>query len=178
MPAEPLIGQIMMFGGNFAPSGWALCNGQLVAISQNSALFALIGTIYGGDGQVTFALPNLQGRTPVHQGQGPGLANYVMGQTGGQETVALTTNQLPAHTHPNAGTVGACDGPATATDPVGRVFAIPTDGSNAFASAGAAAMGGGGTLPIQGGNTAHDNMQPYQCVNFVIALFGIFPTRN
>ena len=168
----------MMFGGNFAPSGWALCNGQLMPISENNALFALIGTIYGGDGQTTFALPNLQGRVPVHQGQGPGLANYVIGQSGGQESEVLTLNQLPAHNHANAGTPGACDGPATATDPAGRVFAIPTDGSNAFATAATGVMGGGGTLPSQGGNLPHDNMQPYQCVSFVISLFGIFPSRN
>ena len=167
----------MMFGGNFAPRGWALCNGQLLSISQNNMLFALIGTTYGGDGVTTFALPDLRGRVPVHQGTGPGLSTYIIGQTGGSETVTLTGNQLPAHTH--AVTPPASDGPATATDPAGRVFTVRTDGGNAFTATVTGVMGGGGSpLPNQGGGVPHNNIQPYLCVTFVIAVEGIFPSRN
>jgi len=128
-------------------------------------------------------VPDLRGRVPIHQGQGSGLSNYTIGQIGGAETVTLTLSQIPAHAHPGTGRPegafdcpGAFDGPATATDPVGRVFAIPTDGSNAYSTIAPAATGGSGTLTPQGGNGSHDNMQPYQCVTFVISLFGIFPS--
>jgi len=178
MPSSPFVGQIMMFAGNFAPRGWALCNGQLISIAQNDVLFALIGTIYGGDGQSTFALPDMRGRVPIHQGTGTGLSGYVIGQLGGAESVTLNTTQLPAHSHAITATPGASDGPATATDPAGRVFAIRNDGANAYADTATGVMGGSEALAAQGGGLAHDNMQPFLGVSFVIALEGIFPSRN
>lgn len=175
--ATPYIGQISMFGGNFAPVNYAFCNGQLISISQNTALFSLIGTTYGGNGQTTFALPDLRGRVPVHQGAGPGLSTYVMGQSAGQESVTLLTTQMPVHSHASTQASGASDAPATATDPAGRVFAVPTDGSNAYGSVANSAMGGG-SLGIQGSSAPHSNMQPFLCISFIIALEGIFPSRN
>ena len=175
--ASPFIGQIDMFAGNFAPVGYAMCDGQILPISQNTALFALIGTTYGGNGQTTFALPDLRSRVPVHQGQGTGLSNYVMGQAAGVENTTLLTTQIPSHSHPNAAGAGASDAPATATDPAGRVWAVPTDGSNAYGTADGS-MGGGGTLANQGGNQPHNNVQPFLCIHFIIALEGIFPSQN
>src|SRR5262245_2996958 len=117
--SQPYIGEIRMVGFNFAPLGWALCNGQLLAISQNTALFSLLGTTYGGNGQTTFALPDLRGRIPIHQGQGPGLSNRVLGEVGGQESVALTSQQMPAHTH----ALLASPSPGTTISPVGSTWA-------------------------------------------------------
>lgn len=169
----------MMFGGNFAPRGWALCDGQLMPISGNEALFALIGTTYGGDGITTFGLPDLRGRVPLHQGQGPGLANYTIGQKAGTEAVTLISTQLPVHNHASTIGSGASSQPATATDPAGRAFAVPTDGSNAYANSADGSMGGSGSsLPINGGSQPHDNVQPFLCVNFCICLEGVFPSRN
>jgi microcystin-dependent protein len=173
MPATPFIGQIMMFGGNFAPAGWALCNGQILPISQNDVLFALIGTTYGGDGVNTFALPDLSGRVPIHQG---GL--HVIGEFAGVENVTLTAAQLPVHSHTGGSTGNASRKPATDTDPAGRVFAVPSDGSNAYSGSSTGNLGGGLTTVSEGGNQPHSNLQPYTCVNFCIALFGIFPSRN
>ena len=175
--SDQFIGQLKIFAGNFAPLGWAFCSGQLLPIDQNSALFALIGTIYGGDGMTTFALPNLQGRVPVHQGQGPGFTNRVIGQTGGTESVTLSVNQIPAHTHSQI-TPPASSLPATHTEPAGHVFAVPIDGSAAYSNSSNATLNGGGNLPIEGGGQPHNNLQPYLCVNFIIALQGIFPSRN
>lgn len=169
--ANPYIGEIRLFGGNFAPLGWAFCNGQLVAIAENDALFSLIGTTYGGDGQTTFALPNLQGRVPVHQGQGPGLSNCVMGQLSGTETVTLTASQLPSHVH-----VPSCNSSiGTSADPTNNYWAAaadllpytdqPPNVSNATASP-------------TGGSQPHDNMLPFLTVSFIISLFGIFPSPN
>lgn len=172
MPAQPFIGQIMMFGGNFAPLGWAFCNGQLLPISEYEALFNLIGTTYGGDGMSTFGLPDLRGRVPVHQGAG-----FVLAETGGVESVTLTTAQLPVHSHAGGSTGNASSKPATDTDPAGRVFAVPSDGSNAYSGSSIGVLGGGVTTLAEGGSQPHDNMQPYHCVNFCIALFGIFPSR-
>lgn len=171
MPALPYIGQIMMFGGNFAPRDWALCNGQLLPISQNEALFALIGTTYGGDGQNTFGLPDLRGRVPIHQGAG-----RVVGGLAGVETATLTVQQLPIHSHIGGSTVNASSKPATDTDPAGRVFAVPSDGSSAYSSSSTGILGGGLTTASDGGNQPHSNIQPYTCVNFCIALFGVFPS--
>ena len=156
-----------MFGGNFAPQNYAFCDGQLMAISQNDALFALIGTTYGGDGQTTFALPDLRGRLPVHQGSG-----FVIGQQAGTETVTLTTQQIPAHSHP----VLADSNNGTTGDPQGNIIAGSTAG---YYSTGAVAnqMGNQSVSPA-GGSQPHDNMMPYLCVSFIIALFGIFPPRN
>jgi microcystin-dependent protein len=173
MPAEPYIGQIMPFAGTFAPSGWALCDGSLLPISQYSALFSLIGTYYGGDGQTTFALPDLRSRVPIHQGQGPGLSSYVIGQNGGAEAVTLTTAQLPAHTHPTMGNSDA----GTSPDPTGGVWASgPT--STYIAGASANTNMNPTSISGSGGGQAHDNMLPYLALNFCIALEGIYPSQS
>lgn len=169
---EPFIGQIIMFGGNFAPRGWALCDGQLLAINSNQALFSILGTTYGGDGRTTFGLPDLRGRAPMHPGNGPGLTDRRLGQKLGVETNTLTTAQLPAHNH----TVSLPAKEEADTE-------VPTN--NVIAGAG---FDGFGTtsdtnmapLPVgnTGSNQAVNNIQPVQCVNFIIALIGIFPSRN
>ena len=171
--SQPFLGEIRMFGFNFAPRGWAMCNGQLLAIAQNTALFALLGTTYGGNGQTTFALPNLQSRVPIHFGQGPGLSNYSLGQTAGQETVTLLTTQMPQHTH-----FVACHTDDAATG-------VP---SNAFPSASAQNIYSPTATPNQfmgqsmltpaGNGQPHNNIQPYLVLNFCIAMQGIFPSRN
>ncbi|MGO9930512.1 MAG: phage tail protein [Steroidobacteraceae bacterium] len=193
--AEPYLGQISMFAGNFAPRGYALCDGQLLPISQNTALFSLIGTFYGGDGVTTFALPNLQGGVPVHQGQGVGLSAYDVGQTGGSTTVTLTIPQIPAHTHP----IGASALAANTDSPSGAT-ALAVASADAYLSAsdvrplGSQLAGGGpphddalggpppGLLPMGsqmvGGGLPHDNVQPCLGLSFIIALQGIFPSRN
>lgn len=163
--SEPFVGEIRMFGGNFAPVGWAFCDGSLIAISQNTALFSLIGTIYGGDGQNTFGLPDLRGRLPVHQGSG-----FVLGQLAGTETVTLTTNQMPAHTH----TVLARTS-ATAGSPSGAMYGGNTD--SIYTPTASAQMNAGVIAPA-GGSQPHDNMMPYLVVSFIIALEGIYPSRN
>jgi microcystin-dependent protein len=167
---QPYIGEIRMFGGNFAPAGWAFCNGQLIAISENDALFNLIGTTYGGDGQSTFALPDLQGRIPVHEGSG-----YVLGQAGGVETVTLTVGQVPAHNHPLVGSASN----ATTTSPTGNVAGtsaevtvLPYGTDNPPTTLATQ------SVSPQGGSQPHDNFQPYLCVNFIISLYGIYPTQN
>jgi microcystin-dependent protein len=169
--SEPFIGEIVMFAGNFAPRGWAFCSGQILSIAQNTALFSILGTTYGGNGQTTFALPNLQGRVPIHPGQGAGLSPYVLGQQGGTENVTLLTTQMPQHTH----TV-ACSGDDAALGlPAGNYLA--TTSSNVYASTAGAFMNNATINPV-GGNQPHVNLQPYLCVNFLIALVGIFPSRN
>ena len=171
--SNPFIGEIRMFGGNFAPVNWAFCNGQLVPISQNDALFALIGTTYGGDGQNTFQLPDLRSRVPIHQGQGPGLSNNVIGQTGGVEQVTVTTPQLATHTH-----VAAADGgTGTANSPAGNVWASST-GAIQFTTAGSNTTMSASSVGAAGGNQPHDNMIPFLTVSFIIALYGVFPSRN
>ncbi len=169
---DPFIGQLALVSFNFAPHGWAFCNGQILPISQNQALFSLIGTTYGGDGVTTFALPDLRGRVPLSSGQGPGLQNYVIGQTGGQEFVTLTLSQIPAHTH-----AAMCDTTVASTDaPAGMIPArnaggVPQYGTNAAASMSSSAIGSAG------GGQAHENRQPYITLNWIIALQGVFPTQ-
>jgi microcystin-dependent protein len=198
--SEPFLGEIRMVGFNYAPSGgWALCNGQLMAISQNSALFSLLGTAFGGDGRVTFGLPNLQGRVPVNQGQLPGASQYAMGQTGGTEGVTLTPAQMPAHTHAAQiapGAVGvnvaAAATAATAIDPVGNIPAQSQQSgrtpvlvdSYAAASAATGSLGGVSvtgsgqvTVGAAGNSQPFGILQPYQVVNFIIATQGIYPSR-
>lgn len=182
--AEPYIAQMMVFGGNFCPRGWASASGQIVSIAQNTALFSLLGTTYGGDGQTTFALPNLQGRSAVAQGQGPGLSNYSLGELGGAETVTLLTTQMPAHTHATvvdsnimtstqAPNTNNPNGGSLATFPVGRnvYFNGPGDQTG---------MAGRGTATIAatGGNQPHENRAPYLAMTWCIAIEGIFPPRN
>lgn len=168
----PFIGEIRMFGGNFAPVGFAFCDGQLLPIDQYDALFSLIGTTYGGDGQTTFALPDLRGRIPVHTGQGAGLPNYVLGQLGGSETVTLTAQQLPVHTHAAQAQSGAGNQPG----PAGGLWAA--SGQNQFsASAPSVGMSPAAVGPA-GGSQPHDNMMPFQVASFIIALEGIFPSQS
>lgn len=167
--ATPFLGEISIFAGNFAPRGYAFCNGQLLAISQNDALFALIGTIYGGDGQSTFALPNLQGRVPVGQGQGAGLSNYVIGEQSGTETVTLIASQMPAHVH----TVACNSELGTSTEPLNSFWAASANLQPYTDQPPNAAM-----FPTYGGNQPHENMPPFLVLNFIIALEGVFPSRN
>jgi microcystin-dependent protein len=165
------VGEIRMFGGNFAPNGWMFCQGQTLAISENETLFQLIGTTYGGDGQSTFALPNLSSRVPVHQGGG-----FTIGEAGGVETVTLTVNQIPTHTHQATGYAVA----GNSASPTGTRWASSADtainpyGLPAAADATMAAA----AIAIEGGSQPHDNMIPYLAINFIISLFGIFPSQN
>lgn len=166
--SSPFIGEIRMFAGNFAPVGWAFCNGALIPISENDALFNLIGTTYGGDGQSTFALPNLQSRVPVHVGPG-----FVLGQTGGVETVTLTTNQIPSHTH-----APLCNsGPGNQQSPSNGVWAAPTTGTM-YSNAAPTLPMAAGAIGSEGGSQPHDNMVPFLVVNFIISMFGVFPSQT
>jgi len=179
--SQPYVGQIIMFGGTFAPAGWMICQGQTMAISENETLFNLIGTTYGGDGQSTFQLPDLQGRVPVHMGQGSGLSSYVIGQSGGVEQVTLSTQQIPSHIHmvttANAATSA---GPQSTTILANEVTSGQPTGGNAFAYA---APGAQVTLPSStvvntGGSQPHENIQPILTVTYCISLFGVYPTPN
>ena len=173
--SEPFVGQVIAVGFNFAPVGWALCQGQLLPISQNTALFSLLGTTYGGDGQSTFGLPDLRGRAALGMGQGSGLQPYPLGQPGGVESVTLTANQFASHTH-------ALQAAATATTPTpgsGVVLGTPTAATPIYATAGAPATLAGSAVSLAaGGNGAHENRQPSLAINYIIALFGIFPSQN
>ena len=174
--SQPFVGEIRMFGGNFAPAGWSLCEGQLLPISENEVLFQLIGTTYGGDGQSTFCLPDLRGRIPIHQGQGPGISNMILAQQFGSETTTLTVNQIPPHNHNILGSasVGNSTGISNSTiaaGTVGRVYTTDTDPANLSDL-------NPGTLINSGGSQPHNNLMPYRCINFIISLFGIFPSQT
>ncbi len=174
--SDPFIGQIQTFGFSFAPRGWAKCDGQLLQISSNTALFSLLGTTYGGDGRTTFGLPDLRGRAPIHQGQGPGLTNRIIGQKSGAETVTLNTQQMPNHTHV-ATLKGTTQAPAQIDDtPTGKVLAKGGKYSdlNSNTDMGATSITNANT----GGGQAHANMQPFLVINYCIALQGVFPSRN
>lgn len=167
--SEPYVGEIRMVGFNFAPVGWAFCNGAVMAISQFETLFNLIGTTYGGDGQNTFALPDLQGRFPVHQG-----ASYFIGETGGVENVTLTVNQMPAHNHaavcsPSGGNVASPAAAFWSTDPEGNTAAYNEVAGSSM---------GGSALASAGSGQPHENVQPFLGLNFIISLFGIFPSQS
>lgn len=173
--SEPFVGEIRMFGGNFAPAGWAFCDGQLLLISDNDALFSLLGTIYGGNGTTTFALPDLRGRLPIHQGTGPGLSQRLIGSKGGSEEVTVTAAQLPVHTHPLQATESA----AISQDPVGRAFA-PTAGLvDLYQEANDDPQNmAPEAISSTGGSRSHENIQPFLCINFIIALFGVYPSQT
>lgn len=174
--SEPFISEIRMFGFNFAPRGWSFCNGQLLAISQNTALFSLIGTIYGGDGRTTFALPDLRGRSPINLGHGTGLSNRVIGSKSGSETVTLSVNQIPSHRH----NVAANSAAATGSPPPTNNFPAAFDtsiGVKIYHDSQNGTFNPGAVLPT-GGSDAHNNLQPSLVVNFCIALVGLFPSRN
>lgn len=171
--SEPFVGEIRMFAGNFAPRSWALCDGQLLSVSSNNALFSLLGTIYGGDGRTTFGLPDMRGRLPIHMGSGPGMTTRPIGQKSGSETVTVIAGELPTHTHAfQASTEGGADaspqGKVVSNSPGVKMFIEDPPGVSMASSAIASA----------GGSQSHDNVMPFQCVNFIIALSGIFPSRN
>lgn len=174
--SQPYVGEIRMFAGNFAPAGWAFCDGQLIPISENDALFTLLGTRYGGDGQETFALPDLRSRVPIHFGQGSGLSNYILGENGGVESVTLTTQQTPTHNHAVLTT-----GAASAITPGGNVLA-PVSAPPAVVNpllygsdAPLVALNAATVVPV-GGSQPHENTQPTLGLNFIISLFGFFPS--
>jgi microcystin-dependent protein len=172
---DPFIGEIMLFAGNFAPRGYMLCQGQILSIAQNSALFAVLGTTYGGDGQTTFALPNLQGRFPMQQGQGPGLSYRNLGEIAGTETVTLNSTQMPAHTHQLTASTTA----GNSDSPSGNLLANNGRGGPQFTSAGSVnTTMHPQSVGIAGGNQPHENMPPYLALNFCIAVSGIFPSRD
>ena len=172
--SEPFIGQINMFAGNFAPRGWALCDGQLLAISQNSALFSLLGTNYGGDGRTTFGLPDLRGRLPIHAGAGPGLTNRNIGVKAGQETVQVSPAQLPSHDH---GNMQASADVATGRNPGDQVLS-ETLTTTPYIQDNQTVSLNGASLTSLGGDQSHTNLMPFLCVNFIISLTGLFPSRD
>jgi microcystin-dependent protein len=170
--SNPYIGEIRMFAGSFAPVGWAFCDGQLLPISENDALFTLLGTTYGGDGQETFGLPDLRGRIPLHMGTGPSGITYTLGENGGVEEVTLTGNQIPIHTHPliASGDLGS------APDPLGNILATSrTAGVDLYIQDNPNVSLAATTVVPQGGSQPHSNIQPYLAFSFIISLFGIFP---
>lgn len=168
--AQPYVGELRMFGGNFAPAGWAFCDGSLLPISENETLFQLIGTTYGGDGQSTFALPDLRGRLPMHMGQGSGLSNHILAETGGVETVTLTVNQIPIHNHAPLAVAGNGN-QATPQNGVWAGAAASIYTSNPPSTPVNATLG-----QFTGGSQPHDNLMPFLAVSFIISLFGIFPS--
>ncbi len=170
--SEPFVGEIRMFAGNFAPRGWAFCDGQLLAVSQNDALFSLLGTIYGGDGRTTFGLPDLRGRIPIHAGSGPGLSQRRLGAKSGTEKVTLTINQVPSHTH----NVVATNSQGTERNPSGNIMA--RSGGDIYRQATPNGTMATSTLTNVGGSQSHTNLMPALCIHFIIALVGIYPSRN
>lgn len=162
-----------MFAGNFAPRGWAFCDGQLLAVSQNDALFSLFGTIYGGDGRTTFGLPDMRGRVPVHAGQGPGLPNNRLGEKAGAESVTVTAQELPSHTHQANGVTGNGSDP----NPGGTLPASSTVIQPYFEDPARQPMNNASITAV-GGSREHTNLQPFLCVHFIVALFGIYPSRH
>lgn len=171
--SDPMIGEIQWFAGNFPPRGWAFCDGQLLAISQYTALFSILGTTYGGDGRTTFALPDVRGRTLIHAGEGLGLTRKLLGQRGGAETVALSIANMPAHTH----ALRASGGSASAAVPTNNVLASPGR-TRIYDSAEANVNMNGSSVSAVGAGLPHDNMQPYNTLNCIIALEGLYPPRN
>lgn len=183
---EGYIAEIRMFAGNFEPKYWAYCQGQILSITQNTALFSLLGTTYGGNGQTTFGLPDLRGRVPVGTGQGPGLSNVVLGELSGTPTNSLTVNNLPAHNHTATGTVTPAAstggrGVTTTNVPTNNFPAQTAEGTNIYATSSNVAMGQSTvqvTVGVTGSNVPVNNMQPYLGMNYIICLYGIYPSRN
>jgi microcystin-dependent protein len=180
--AQPFLGQIALFPYNFAPRGWARCQGQLMSISQNTALFSLLGTYYGGDGRSTFALPDLQSRVPIHTGQGPGLSNYTIGEAAGFETVSLQSNENGSHNHglfatTNVGTTSTATGNQLGTSQVGSPHTGFTSG-NIYSTTAPNVSLFQTAIGTAGNSAPHNNIQPYQCLSYCIALQGIYPSRN
>lgn len=171
--SNPFLGEIKMFGGNYAPQGYAICDGSVLPVSNNEALFSLIGATYGGNGQTEFGLPDFRGRIPVHQGQGAGLSNRVLGALSGAENVTLITAQLPSHTHPMQGSSNA----ATSLDPNGNVFGLVS--VNAYDQTPENPVSiAPASVSVEGGSQSHPNIMPFQCINFIIAILGEYPTRS
>jgi microcystin-dependent protein len=171
--SDPYVGEIRMFSGNFPPLGWALCDGSLLNISENDVLFQLMGTTYGGDGQSTFALPDLRGRLPLHAGTNPSTnTTYPLGQMGGTETVTLTVQQLPAHTH----AVGANSNTADSSTPLNNVWAA--SGAKSYTASSPNGTMNPAIISYQGGNQPHDNMMPFLTISFIIALQGLYPSQT
>ncbi len=171
--SEPFVGEIRMFAGNFAPSGWAFCDGQLLAVSQNDALFSLLGTVYGGDGRTTFGLPDMRGRVPVHPGSGPGLTPRQQGERSGSERVTVVASQMPSHRHTlQASLEGATEinpqAKVTAQSPTGDIYGNIETLENLSPQ----------SVTSFGGSQSHDNVMPFLCIHFIIALFGVYPSRN
>jgi microcystin-dependent protein len=180
--SQPYVGQILLFAGNFAPAGWAICAGQLMPISENDVLFQLIGTTYGGDGEETFAMPDLQGRVPIHMGQGAGLSNYQIGEKSGVESVTLNGNQIPQHSHQ----LFATNSPASASTPAANTILADENASSPTIPFTYVPFNSGtpnqvtmpaGSIGQTGGNQPHDNIQPVMAVTVCISLFGLFPTQ-
>lgn len=171
--SDPFVAEIRMFPGNFAPTGWAFCNGQLLPISQNTALFSLLGTTYGGNGKTTFALPDLQGRAPMHPGQGLGLSLHDLGESAGDETVTLTEAEMPSHNH----TASCSSANANSQTPTGNVWAKEVGVALEYAATSNAQMAATAIGPV-GASQPHNNTQPFLTVNFIIALQGVFPPRS
>jgi len=172
--SEPYLGEIRMFAGTFAPRGWALCEGNLLAISQNDALFSLLGTIYGGDGRTTFGLPDLRGRVPIHYGNGPGLSNRRIGTKTGAENVTLTTNELPSHTH----SIKVSSDIASSSSPAGNTLGRSTSMDAFIGNETLNTSLSTDSITQVGGSQSHNNLQPFLVINFIIALVGIYPSRN
>lgn len=176
--SEPFIAEIRIFAGNFAPRGWAFCNGQLLPVSQNTALFSLIGTTYGGDGRTTTALPNLAGRAPMHPGRGPGLTSRRLGQNGGVESVTISEAQMPNHSHTQTGSSEETEFDGTA-DPLNAVTGVVEGGKEVYANASSTIVGlSPDIVDNTGSGEPHNNMQPYLSINFIIALVGLYPSRG
>lgn len=171
--ADPFVAEIRIFPFNFAPTGWAWCDGQLLPLSQNTALFSLLGTTYGGNGKSNFALPDLQGRAPMHPGQGPGLSLHDLGETGGSETVSLLESEIPAHAHQLRASLNPADGP----NPAGAYVAAPGN-DNIYVASGSLVSMAPESLAPAGGDQPHNNLQPYLTFYFCIALQGVFPPRG
>ena len=175
--SEPFIAEIRIFAGNFAPRSWAFCDGQLLPIAQNTALFSLIGTTYGGDGRSTTALPNLQGRAPMHPGRGPGLTSRRLGERLGTEDVTLTESQMPNHTHNLQGSTDEAEFDGT-PNPGGNVTGVVEGGKEPYVAANNMVSLSPDAVESQGGNQQHNNMQPFLTLNFIIALQGLYPSRS